>query len=77
MRAKEASRELQEQVEGLQQQLSALSQKVATERQELTNLRFRCKAYVEKVEGYQVKSNRKLFDVDPMAEEVEELKAEN
>eukprot|EP00965_Chrysotila_dentata_P018850 627844-Pleurochrysis_carterae.AAC.1 len=53
MRAEEASRELQEQMEGLQQQLSARSQKVVTERHELINLRFRCKAYAEKVEGYQ------------------------
>eukprot|EP00965_Chrysotila_dentata_P052437 1739606-Pleurochrysis_carterae.AAC.1 len=53
MRAEEASSELQEQVEGLQQQLSARSQKGATERQELSNFSFRCKAYAEKVEGYQ------------------------
>eukprot|EP00965_Chrysotila_dentata_P034790 1158081-Pleurochrysis_carterae.AAC.1 len=53
MRAEEASRELQEQVEGLKQQLSARSQKVERERHELSNLRFRCKAYAEKVEGYQ------------------------
>eukprot|EP00965_Chrysotila_dentata_P008353 272520-Pleurochrysis_carterae.AAC.1 len=78
MRAEEASRELQKQVlEGLQQKLSARSQKAATERQELSNGHFRCKTYAEKVKGYQVKSNHKIFDVEPMAEEVEELKAEN
>eukprot|EP00965_Chrysotila_dentata_P171609 5663213-Pleurochrysis_carterae.AAC.1 len=39
-REEEASRVLQEQVDAQQQQLSACSQKVATERQELANLRF-------------------------------------
>eukprot|EP00965_Chrysotila_dentata_P256150 6212452-Pleurochrysis_carterae.AAC.2 len=70
VRAKEASRVLQEQVDAQQQQLSARSsQKVATERQELSNLRFWCKAYEKKVAGNHVKSNRKFFDVKPLADE--------
>eukprot|EP00965_Chrysotila_dentata_P199934 6179677-Pleurochrysis_carterae.AAC.1 len=64
----------EEEVDAQQQQLSARSQKVAKERQELANLPFWCKAYEEKGAGYQVKSNRKFFDVEPLANENNELK---
>eukprot|EP00965_Chrysotila_dentata_P024311 805125-Pleurochrysis_carterae.AAC.1 len=74
--AEEARRVVQEQVDQQANELSSRSQKAAKERQELTNLRFRCKEYVQKVESYQVCSDRK-FDVEPMAAEIEELKAEN
>eukprot|EP00965_Chrysotila_dentata_P100630 3325324-Pleurochrysis_carterae.AAC.1 len=44
---------------------------------EAGELHFRCKEYVEKVESYQVRSNRKFFDVELLAAEIEKLKAEN
>eukprot|EP00965_Chrysotila_dentata_P025799 856737-Pleurochrysis_carterae.AAC.1 len=48
MQAEEACPVLQEQVDQQANELSSRSQKVAKERQELANLRFRCKEYVEK-----------------------------
>eukprot|EP00965_Chrysotila_dentata_P112875 3729391-Pleurochrysis_carterae.AAC.1 len=53
MQAEEARRVLQEQVDQQANELSSPSQKVTKERQELANLRFCCKEYVEKVESYQ------------------------
>eukprot|EP00965_Chrysotila_dentata_P184182 6081132-Pleurochrysis_carterae.AAC.1 len=77
MQADEACRVLQEQVDEQAKELSARSQKVAKERQELAGPRFRCKELQAKNADYQVRSNRKFFDAEPMAAEIEELKAEN
>ena len=46
----------------------------AAERQELSHLRYEKKRYQEKVAAYQVKSNRKFFEVEPLMEEVETLR---
>eukprot|EP00965_Chrysotila_dentata_P007168 233129-Pleurochrysis_carterae.AAC.2 len=70
MQAEEARRVLQD-------QLSARSQKVAEERQELAGLRFCCKELQAKNADCQVCLNRKFFDVEPMAAEIEELNVEN
>eukprot|EP00965_Chrysotila_dentata_P231852 6198599-Pleurochrysis_carterae.AAC.2 len=48
MQSEEARRVLQEQVDQQAKELPSRSQKFAKERQELANLRFRCKEYVEK-----------------------------
>eukprot|EP00965_Chrysotila_dentata_P131319 4341313-Pleurochrysis_carterae.AAC.1 len=74
MQAEEARRVLQEQVDQQTKELPARSQKVAKDRQELAGLRFRCKELEAKNADYQVRSNRKFFDVEPMAAEIEELK---
>ena len=41
----------------------------AAERQELSHLRYEKKTYQEKVKSYEVKKNRKFFEVEPMMEE--------
>eukprot|EP00965_Chrysotila_dentata_P069587 2298411-Pleurochrysis_carterae.AAC.1 len=77
MQAKQARRVLQEQIDQQTKELSARSQKVAKERQELAGLKFRCKELQAKNADYQVCSNRKFFDAEPKAAEIEELNAEN
>eukprot|EP00965_Chrysotila_dentata_P119594 3953749-Pleurochrysis_carterae.AAC.1 len=57
--------------------LSTRSQNVAKERQELAG-RLCCKKELQsKKVNYQVRSNRKFFDVEPMAAKIKELNAEN
>eukprot|EP00965_Chrysotila_dentata_P207445 6184107-Pleurochrysis_carterae.AAC.2 len=74
MQAEEACRVLHEQGNQQAKELSSRSQKVAKKRQELAGLDFRCKELQAKNADYKVRSNRKLFDVELMAAEIEELK---
>eukprot|EP00965_Chrysotila_dentata_P158467 5234316-Pleurochrysis_carterae.AAC.3 len=64
---------LQTQVDAQQKELSACSQRVTAEKQELIMLRSRCKGLQKTLAGYQVKYNRKFFEVEPLAEENEKL----
>eukprot|EP00965_Chrysotila_dentata_P009330 303949-Pleurochrysis_carterae.AAC.1 len=75
MQAEEACRVLQEQVDQQANELSSRSQNAAKERQELANLRFRCKEYVgRKLPGA---LQPQVLRREPMAAGIEELKAEN
>eukprot|EP00965_Chrysotila_dentata_P019406 645232-Pleurochrysis_carterae.AAC.1 len=73
---REGAPRLAEAIDEQTKELSARSQNVAKERQELAGRCFRCKELQAKNPDYQVRSDHKLFDVEPMAAEIKELNAE-
>lgn len=74
-RAEEESGHLQAEVDQLMSELNSRSMQHAAEKQELKYLRHRVKSLQETVAAYQVKSNRKFFEVEPIAEENARLRS--
>ena len=75
-RAEEERCRLQNEVDRLLTEASGRSQQAAAEKHELYYLRHRVKELEAKVASYQVRSNRKFFEVEPIAEENEQLRAQ-
>eukprot|EP00966_Prymnesium_polylepis_P325229 7381210-Prymnesium_polylepis.1 len=73
-RAEEESARLQHDVDRLLSEANGRSREHAAEKQELKYLRHRVKELQEKVALCDLKSNRKFFEVEPIAEENDQLR---
>ena len=74
--AEEHRNQAQARAEEFSAELNARSSKLQAEKHELWYLRRRVKELEAKVDSYQVRSNRKFFEVEPIAEENERLRDE-
>lgn len=73
-RAEEESARLRAEVDSLIGEASGRSRQHAAEKEQLKYLRHRVKVLEEKVASYEVKANRKFFEVEPVVEENDRLR---
>lgn len=75
-RAEDENARLVVEIERLLKEASSRSMQYSAEKQELRYLRHRVKDLQEKVAAYQAKSNRRFFEVEPIAEENSQLRTQ-
>ena len=73
MRAEAAQATAHAELDRVNAELAGRSTARASEKEELYYLRHRVKGLVEKNNSYEVRSNRKFFEVEPFQEENESL----